>query len=217
MILGRVAIGLAGATLLSCTVSPGASEKSEQDPTTVAGPSEPPPASLVSPEAKVPATATRSSFDFWGNPPILGISPESIVHRLERVWRLTFRSFDPGTGTRWNGGRREPASKSAFQAIIVSDRTGNLRTLSCIAGNDDRRALNERELNFLYDCSLSIAGANQRTSLRSWLETHMPNDAGDGTTPGPVLPKLEATVSGVRIIVRWAPGLIDLTLGKATK
>jgi hypothetical protein len=183
-----------------------------------AAPSEPPPASLVSPEAKVSATTTGSPFDFWGNPPIAGIDPEGIVHRLEKIWQLTFHSFDlRGMGTRWSGGRREPANRSAFQAVIVGDRAGNPRTLGCIAGNDDHRPLNARELNFLYDCALSVTQGSQRTSVKSWLESHIPNEVGDGTTPGPILPEIEATVSGIKVVMKWAPGLIDLTLAKASK
>ena len=118
-------------------------------------------------------------------------------------------------GTRWDGSRRDQARRAALQAIIIGDSSGRLRRVSCIAGNENRQPLNAHDLEFLYGCAMSVSIAEQRDALKRWLEDNLPNKASDASTPGTDLPQLDATVSGVRVVVRWAPGLIDLTLTRA--
>jgi hypothetical protein len=162
--------------------------------------------------AEVEAPQTSGSYNFHGNQP-LPINADRIVEDLTKRWRLKFISSSLYSAGTWRDGTRLDPQIGAMQAIIISDNENRLRSIDCSAGDPNGGALSSDGRQFLDDCALSAFIGDDRQSLDTWLDQHVPLQAIPGTF-GSDMRQIETRVSQSRALLAYGPGVVKISVSR---
>lgn len=205
LIAGVGVLGLAGlGWLIWPSPSPGEPAAAKHQQTSS------PPVQPPRPPSTPTATSSPSPFDFRGKLAIAWADPDRIVGQLVADWKLSVRTTDYyGTGTRRSATRADGGA--GMQAIVITDRSGKLRTIVCAAGNQGKRALADDTRRFFYQCALSAVREPDRAALTTWLDRHVSAAVATTNSVGPTLPKMETRAGTLRVVLEYGPGFVSLS------